>query len=466
VLSARRTITGLMAAVIILSGCTAQTPTPNPTPHPGFTMRIVVDGLANPWEVTWGPDGMLWVTEKAAGRVVRVSPTDGTVRPALTLPDVVATSGAQDGLLGLALHPSLLQGDTDQYVYLAYTYDPAQRKAKLVRYTYDREREQLEDPIELLTGMPAGLDHDSGRLVYGPDDKLYYTIGDQGHNQFDNYCLSIEAQTLPTAEQVQAANWSAYVGKVLRLNLDGSVPADNPVLQGVRSHIFSYGHRNAQGLVFGEGRLYSSEQGPKSDDEVNLIVAGGNYGWPRVAGYRDDKSYVYGDWAASQGVPCTSLRYSDFEIPASVPQSRESEFTDPAFVEPLRTFQTVEEGYDFRDRDCGRNYYICWPTVAPSSLDYYPAGGAMPSWGASLLMTSLKDGTVYRLPLGADGSTVGEPEALWRTVNRYRDIAIGPDTTTFYVATDPLGLARDLDGRPTEALAHRGAILEFRSASG
>jgi hypothetical protein len=78
-------------------------------------------------------------------------------------------------------------------------------------------------------------------------------------------------------------------------------------------------------------------------------------------------------------------------------------------------------------------------------------------------MPSLKDGTIYRLPLGADGSTVGEPSALWRTVNRYRDIAIGPDSVTFYVATDPLGLTRGLDGRPTEALQHRGAILEFRA---
>ena len=459
-LSGKRTPIITLAIILTLAGCA---PAPSSTTHiEGFTMRVVTDGLANPWEVTWGPDGMLWVTEKAAGRVVRISPADGTSRPALTLPDMVATPGAQDGLLGLALHPKLLQGDIDQYVYLAYTYGTQDRRAKIVRYRYDRATETLTDPTDLITGMPAGVDHDSGRLVYGPDDTLYYTIGDQGRNQFDSYCLSIQAQTLPTAAQVEARDWSAYQGKVLRLNLDGSVPVDNPLLQGVRSHIYSYGHRNAQGLVFGGEHLYSSEQGPKSDDEVNLIRAGGNYGWPRVAGHRDDRSYVYGEWAASQGVPCSSLRFSDFEIPASVPQLRESDFDDPALTEPLRTFFTVEPGYDFRDPDCRESYFICWPTVAPSSLDYYPAGGGVPGWGASLLMPSLKEGTVYRLPVSADGTAVGEPVALWRTVNRYRDVAIGADATTFYVATDPRGLTRDRDGAPTDALEHAGAILEFR----
>ena len=106
----------------------------------------------------------------------------------------------------------------------------------------------------------------------------------------------------------------------------------------------------------------------------------------------------------------------------------------------MGTFSTVPEGYDFRDTDCRGSYFICWPTVAPSSLDYYDGGG-VPGWGPSLLMPSLKDGAVYRIPLGADDGVAGEPEQLWRTVNRYRDVAIAPDGRTFYVVTDPFGLS-------------------------
>ncbi len=455
----------LTATVLALTACTS--PPPGSSATSGFSMRVVTDGLRNPFEVTWGPDDHLWVTEKVNGRVSRMSPTDGVSKTALEVADLYATPGAQDGLLGLALHPSLLTQDTNQYVYLAYTYNGGsgrtpEHRAKIVRYEYDRTRQELVSPTDLVTGLPAGVDHDSGRLVFGPDEKLYYTIGDQGRNQFDSYCRSIQSQTLPTSAQVQAGDWSAYQGKVLRLNLDGSIPSDNPTLAGVRSHVFSYGHRNPQGLVFAsDGRLYSSEQGPKSDDEVNQIVAGGNYGWPRVAGFKDDKSYVYGEWGASTGVPCESLQFSDFEIPASVPQLKESAFDDPAFVPPIRTFSTVPDGYDFRDTDCRGSYFICWPTVAPSSLDYCDGAG-VPGWGPSLLMPSLKDGAVYRIPLGADGTVAGEPEQLWRTVNRYRDIAIAPDGRTFYVVTDPFGLARGLDGKPTDILEHSGAILEFR----
>ena len=441
------------------AGAATTTPTtttgPSADPGPRFTSRVLASGLANPWEIIYGPDGYLWVTEKSAGRVTRVSVRDGTTRTALTVPDLLATQGAQDGLLGMALGLP--------YVYLAYTYADPDRRAKIVRYTYDAAAQALGSPVPLLTRLPASVDHDSGRLVLGPDRRLYYTIGDQGNNQFTRYCEPIQAQTLPTAAQVAARDWSAYQGKVLRLNLDGSVPADNPVLRGVRSHVYSYGHRNAQGLVFGPGgRLYSSEQGPKTDDELNLIRAGGNYGWPRVAGFKDDSAYVYGDWAAA--ADCPTLGYSDYEIPPPVPQERESSFTDPAFTPPLRTFYTVGSDHNFRDPKCSGNYFMCWPTVAPSSLDIYPAGGAVPGWANSLLMTSLKDGAVYRIPLGPAGTPAGEAVATLRSVNRYRDTAVSPDGRYVFVATDSGGTTRDRSGRPTEALEYPGSILEFTYA--
>jgi len=440
--------------------------------EPAVTSRVLASGLANPWEILTGPDGHLWVTEKSAGRVTRISQTDGTKRTALTIPDVLATPGGpQDGLLGMALHPDLLRGaETNPYVYLSYTYDadPAAdvllRRQKIVRYTYDPGTGTLAAPVALISGLPVTVDHLSGRLVIGPDHKIYYTNGDGGHNQFSLYCEPIQAQALPTAAQVATKDWSLYQGKILRLNLDGSIPLDNPIIHGVQSHIFSYGHRNPQGLAFGPtGLLYSSEQGPKTDDELNLILPGGNYGWPNVAGYRDNQAYVYANWSASSNPTCQSLTYSDFEIPQSVPRSAETSFLDARFVPPMRTFFTVADGYNFIDPKCadGSRYYICWPTIAASSADVYTSL-AIPGWWNSVLVTALKTGTVYRVPLDLTGLIAGEPVPLFRTINRYRDTALGADGRTFYVATDVAGNTADLTGAPTNALTNPGSILEFQ----
>jgi PQQ-dependent dehydrogenase (s-GDH family) len=440
------------------------------SPDESFSSRVLATGLDNPWELTSGPDGFLWVTEKTAGRVTRVRPSDGAKRTAVTIPDLLVTEGAQDGLLGMALHPALLRSSTDQYVYVAYTYDAdpgaevTDGRIKIRRYTYERRSRRLTRPYDLITGLPANTDHNAGRLVFGPDHKLYYSVGDQGHNQFDYYCLPIHAQELPTATQVRANDWSAYQGKILRLNLDGSIPTDNPVFGGVRSHVYTYGHRNPQGLVFGpRGILYSSEHGPKTDDEINIIHKGRNYGWPQILGYQDDSAYVYANWSASRGVPCQRLTYSDYVIPPSVPTQTETSFRDPAFTPPITTLYTVPSDYKFRDPRCtAQRDFICWPTIAPASIDIYTARWGIPGWANSLLLPSLKHGTVYRVKLSADGRAVrGHPMGLWTTVNRYRDIAIDPDQRTFYVATDKAGLTRDRAGRPTTKLENPGSILVF-----
>jgi PQQ-dependent dehydrogenase (s-GDH family) len=269
-----------------------------------FDEKVLVSGLAGPWEITWGPEDYLWVTERTAGKIDRINPETGEIKTAITLPEVEAPGG-QDGLMGLALHPDLLKGKGNDYVFTAFTYVDRARGpdetvkdpnspyrflyTKLVRLTYDPATETLKDPVELIAGLPASSDNNSGRMKIGPDGKLYYTIGDGGNDQLGNWCIPIQAQRLPTAEEVTARNWFAYQGKSLRLNLDGSIPDDNPVIKGVRSHIFTYGHRNMQGIDFApSGTLYASEQGPKTDDEVNILVPGGNYGWPHVAGLRDD----------------------------------------------------------------------------------------------------------------------------------------------------------------------------------
>jgi len=443
-----------------------------PASRSPFVKRVVTSGLANPFQVIWGPDDYLWVTERTAGRVTRVLPSDGSKEPAITIDDLL-TDGP-GGLLGMALDPGLLKGTGNDYVYVAYTYDAdgdpstISRRTKIVRFSYDARAHRLGKAADILAGLPAGTDHQGGRLVFGPDRKLYFTIGDLGANQLANFCKPDGAQSLPSAAHVQRRDWSSYEGKVLRLNLDGSIPSDNPTIAGVKSHVYSYGHRNPQGLVFApDGLLYESEHGPNTDDEVNLIRAGGNYGWPYVAGYRDDQSYAYANWSASKGVPCESLTFTAYPaVPPSVPLQKETEWTGD-FIAPIQTFHTVPTGYNFKNPKCAERelYYQCWPTVAPSSLAVYSAKNGIPGWDHSLMMPSLKHGTVYRIQLDAAGiAVVGDPDEneYFKTVNRYRDLTFGPDGLTLFIATDVGGNTQDQSGRPAASVENPGAILEFR----
>jgi PQQ-dependent dehydrogenase (s-GDH family) len=426
-----------------------------------FTFRVVAAGLSSPWEVTWGPDGQLWVTERIARRVVRIDPASGAVRPAVTIAESYDPDRTwHEGLLGLALHPDLLKATGSDYVYVAYTYDAdpgpdMSRRLKIRRFTYDASSQTLTAPIDVLANLPAGTDHAGGRLVIGPDRKLYLSRGDHGANWLSNYCLPNSAQLLPTAAQVTARDWSTYGGKILRINLDGTIPADNPLLNGVRSHVYSYGHRNPQGLQFGPtGRLYSSEHGPGTDDELNLIEAGGNYGWPYVAGYRDDRSYVFLDWSHPTGVTCASLTFDEFSAPPSVPRYRESEWKG-TFTAPMRAFFTVPEGYDIKASG-GK-------TIAAGGVEVY-SSAAIPGWANSILLPGLTMGRVYRIKLSADGRTaVGESEELFRAANRYRDLTVSPDGRTVYLATDSNGYGRTTDpsGASVSTFANPGAIVAF-----
>ncbi len=255
----------------------------------------------------------MWVTERTGKRIIRINPKNGEKQTLITIGEVYQTSG-QDGLLGMALHPGLLKGTGEDYIYIAYTYDSGNgRRLRISRYTYSIGNQTLHSPIELITNLSASNDHNAGRLIFSKDKKLYYSIGDQGANQFSNKCTTIEAQRLPTQTEIDNSDWSSYKGKILRINLDGSIPTNNPILNGVQSHIFSYGHRNPQGLVFANDRLYSAEHGPKSDDEINLVTSGDNYGWPHIAGFQDDMAYEYCDW--SSALDCESLNYTNFNCP-------------------------------------------------------------------------------------------------------------------------------------------------------
>ena len=453
----------MLAAALAATTAFATAAAQGPASPERFVMRVVTQGLDAPWEVAWGPDGQLWVTERRGRRVLRVNPVDGAQTVALVLPEV-HQSVSQDGLLGLALHPGLLRGSQNDFVFLAFTYDDAPgpafvRRMAVRRYTFDRATNQLTAPVDILTGLPVGNDHLAGRLVFGPDGMLYLSMGDGGANFLANRCIANRALDLPAAAEIAAKNWAGYQGKILRIAPDGTIPRDNPAIGGVRSHVFSYGHRNPQGLVFGPGgRLYESEHGPDVDDEVNLIEAGGNYGWPRVAGYRDEKSYVYANWSASAPTPCASLApQGRGAIPPSVPQQPESSFQATDFKPPIQTFFTVEPATEAQRRPGN--------TIAPSSLEIVTSDTGVPGWRASLLLPAMLRGLVYRLPLAADGrSVVGPPIETFKTTNRYRDLAVAPDQRTFYIATDNDGATMDASGARTRALANPGAVLEFKYA--
>ena len=411
-----------------------------------FSMRVVASGLQGPWEVIYGPDGHLWVTERVGKRIVRINPADGTKTTVLTIPDVMQRH-AQDGLLGLALHAGFLKNTETNYVYTALTYDadPGEaelRRMAIRRYTYDPGTGMLATPLDLLTSLPAGSDHVGGRLVFGQDQTLYLSIGDQGFNQFGLFCQPIRAQELPTAADVAARDWQRYQGKIIRVNLDGSIPSDNPTLEGVRSHVYSYGHRNPQGLASGsDGKLYSSEHGPSVDDELNLVVAGKNYGWPHVAGYRDDEVYVYANWSAAPS--CSSLKFDSIVAPPAVPQEKESAWTHRDFAPPFQTFFTVGSSYRFNEQGNA--------TIAPSGIDVYAVrDGGIPGWANSVLVTSLIRGVIYRVKLGPGGdAAAGAPLEYFRMKSRFRDVTVGPDGQTIFVAAD------------AGSQEHAGSILAF-----
>ena len=433
-----------------------------------FEATVLTEELAAPWEMIWGPDNMLWVTEREGSKVVRINPANGEKKVAATIEGVFADM-QHNGLLGLAFAPGMTAKKGQ--IYLTHTYKGATKDgkdgfwAKIIRMDYDGQTEKLTNPVIILDGIPAGNDHNAGRLVFGPDGKLYASKGELGHNQGANQCLPIEAQRLATAAEVEKGDWSSYVGKILRINPDGSIPADNPVINGVKSHIFSYGHRNPQGLVFVGKSLFSAEHGPSSDDEINRIIAGGNYGWPHVAGYLDNNAYQYANWSAAPD--CAKLTgASDTErvgLPASVPVADESDWAAPEnFQEPIKTFFTVPKNYNFDDARCKNMPYLCWPTIAPSSLIYYPETGPIKGWRNNLLVTALKNGALYAIHLNANKQEAqGDVGKYFHTPNRYRVACLNPDLTTLYIATDVRGNALGYDGKPVAQMGNPGAIIKL-----
>jgi len=438
--------------------------------------------LSHPFEISYGPDDSLYITEKV-GRVVQVSAITGKRRIILDYranvnSGVTATSIAQRGMMGLALDKNFKNGN--YYIYVAYSNNAS--NVRISRFTYTPGGNLGSEQI-LITGIPAGSDHSSGRLVYGPDDKLYYTCGDLGNNQFNNRCTQIRSQDLPTSAEVSGANYAKYSGKTLRLNLDGSIPSDNPLLDpdgaggqaAVRSHIFTLGHRNPQGLAFEtntnlgntypvlkpSGILYSSEHGVRTDDEINILSSGNNYGWPYWSGYRNatPENYHYINWSTSGS--CGSTGYNEVTIPAGADVIEENEFPAGSFTEPIFSMYAKCNGAS----NCNTTLtsgtdWMEFPTIAPSSIDYY-GFTYIPGWYKSLIIPTLRRGTLYRYKLNAAGNGVtGDSLPLFRRYDRFRDLAT-KNGNIFFVVTDSVGDTSGPSGSGTSTLTARGAIMKY-----
>jgi glucose/arabinose dehydrogenase len=221
-----------------------------PLPDVELKSKVLLSGLILPWEILYGPDNMIWMTEKG-GKISRVNPSNGQITPVLTIGDVIVKG--EGGLLGMVLHPDF---NTTPYVYVVYGYGNPY-KNKVVRYTYGNNT--LASPQVLLDQIPASSIHNGSRLLIN-GDKLFITTGDAAD------------QTLPQ-------NDNSLAGKILRINLDGSIPSDNPIANNA---MWTKGHRNPQGLVMVGNKLFSAEHGPDVEDEVNIIEKGKNYGWPNI----------------------------------------------------------------------------------------------------------------------------------------------------------------------------------------
>lgn len=230
-------------------------PSPDDTLHrPAGTPEAMVSNLEAPWSIVRLDDGSALISQRDTGSIIEVDAT-GTTREAALIPNV-APKG-EGGLLGIAINP-----ENPDALYAYYTSATDNRVVRMPLLGEGGDR-SLGEATPLLTGIPKASIHNGGRIAFGPDGALYIATGDAGNPQ-------------------DAQNPESLAGKILRINADGSVPADNPF---PGSAVYTLGHRNVQGLAWtSDGRMWASEFGQGTWDELNLIKAGANYGWPEAEG--------------------------------------------------------------------------------------------------------------------------------------------------------------------------------------
>jgi len=326
----------------------------------------VAEGLRHPWGLAFLPDGAMIVTEREGA--VRVVGADGAVSaPLQGMPSVAV--GGQGGILDVVLDPDFA---ANRLVYISFS-EPGAGGAStaVLRARLNEARTVLEQPEIIFSQQPKsrGGRHFGSRLVFAPDGSLFITLGDRG-------------------ERRRVQDKRINRGQVIRINPDGTIPADNPFAGGGdgRPEVWSHGHRNIQGAALNPatGALWTHEHGARGGDEINIPEAGKNYGWPVIS---------YG------------RHYSGLKI---------GEGTEMAGLEqPL--------------------YY--WdPSIAPSGMAFYTAGN-FPAWTGSLFVGSLKFGMLVRLTLDGD-RIVGEERLLEDMDERIRDVRQGPDGNLFLLIDD------------------------------
>jgi glucose/arabinose dehydrogenase len=328
----------------------------------GYTYQTVAEGISHPWRIAFLPGGDMLVTSRT-GALWRIGESGKTEIKGV--PDVLAQS--QGGLFEAVPHPDFEQNGL---IYLTYAHGTRSENATRVARAQLKDG-ALENLEVIFTAQPkkAGAAHFGGRIAFLPDGTFLLTTG-------DGFTYREEAQKLDN-----------HLGKVLRLNADGSVPKDNPFIgrQGALPEIWTYGHRNPQGIVFdaATNRVVANEHGPRGGDEINILEPGTNYGWP----------------VATHGVDYSGAQISPYK-------------TYPGMADPV----------------------VNWtPSIAPASLEVY-RGEMFPNWRGDLLTATLVSREVRRVRL--DGAKVVEQETLFADVgDRLRDVRVGPDGA-IYLATD------------------------------
>ncbi|MBS1921199.1 MAG: PQQ-dependent sugar dehydrogenase [Bacteroidetes bacterium] len=415
--------------------------------------------LNTPWEVTYGPDNYLWVTESKGYKAYRIDPNTGASTTILDISNGSATSELtsgehttfncqftsaqnpwpQGGFAGLAIHPQFNSGKP--YVYISYVlkYNGGSSGPgyfftnALVRFTYDGVSGKLKNPVMMCDTLPGSSDHNSQRLIIAPvggTDYLFYPQGDMGAGQLSNNLRTNKAQDM-----------SSYEGKILRFNLepDGDagaydkwIPDDNPYNGGSESAIWCTGIRNNQGFAYDTtlGILYGSSHGPYSDDEINIIERGKNYGHPYVIGYAADGNYN-GSSAGTPNYGPSTLAVISNEVTAAAAIPN---YKDPLFCGYAPIRDTVNKIWTTNPTN------KTWPSEAWSGMDIYK-NTLIPGWKNSLLVCGLKWGRVLRLKLGPTGTTIvptngADTVAYFQGRNRYRDLAIDPNGRSLYISNE------------------------------
>ncbi len=354
----------------------ATTPTPTSQSPQTYRKTTLVEGLERPWEMAWLPDGNLLITEKAGRlRILRNGRLDPT--PIAGVPAVLTTG--QAGLLDIAVHPQFAK---NRWVYLTYAHGTeSANRTRVARAVFDGKALQDVRVIFEVSQVKPGGQHFGSRLLWLPDGTLLVSIGDGGNPP---------VQLAGDLIRKQAQNLQSRLGKIVRINADGTIPRNNPWRgkNEVDAAIWSYGHRNIQGLAFDPAtrRVWSTEHGARGGDELNLVEAGKNYGWPVVT---------------------HSQEYRGGEI--SQERSR------PGLVDPR----------------------LVWtPATAPSGLAVY-RGNRFPDWIGNLFAGGLVSQDVRRLELDATGS-VRRQHAI-AIGQRVRDVRQGPDGFLYILTDDAQG---------------------------